>query len=128
MTKPNARRTEQKHAIAAVVAAAGRPLTAQEVLDAAQSQVPSLGLATVYRNLKSLTQDGKLHPVKLPDEPVRYEPAHLHHHHHFQCTTCNRVFDVDGCALGLAAKGVPEGFRVTSHEVTFYGLCADCPQ
>lgn len=120
------RRTEQKQAIRQAIEAAGRPLTAQEVLDAAQDAVPSLGLATVYRNLKRLTDDGTLNAVRLPDEPVRYEGAHLHHHHHFQCMACGRVFDVDGCGLKAAAAHLPPGFEVERHEVTFYGRCADC--
>ncbi len=120
------RRTDQKQAIQAAVEAAGRPLSAQEVLEAASQAVSTLGLATVYRNLKALTESGWLHPVELPGQPVRYERGHLHHHHHFMCETCERVFDVPGCNLPAAASGVPAGFEVSRHEVTFYGRCAGC--
>ncbi|MCA9545011.1 MAG: transcriptional repressor [Myxococcales bacterium] len=120
------RRTEQKQAIKAVLDDAGRPLSAQEVLDAATTEVPTLGLATVYRNLKALTESGWLHPVELPGQPVRYERAHLQHHHHFMCEACGRVFDVVGCSVHTAAHGVPKGFEVVRHEVNFYGRCAEC--
>lgn len=120
------RKTEQKSAIRGVLQRAGRPLTAQEVQEAAQAEVPSLGLATVYRNLKALVDDGVLHPVELPSQPTRYEPAHLHHHHHFQCEVCQRVFDVPGCDVTLRAQRLPAGFSVARHEVTFYGACDTC--
>jgi Fur family ferric uptake transcriptional regulator len=120
------RKTDQKAAIRDVLRTAGRPLTAQEILDAAQAEVASLGLATVYRNLKALVTGGELHAVELPSQPVRYEPAHLHHHHHFQCQRCQRVFDVPGCGVRFDADRLPAGFAVSRHEVTFYGDCADC--
>jgi Fur family ferric uptake transcriptional regulator len=120
------RKTDQKAAIRDALRTAGRPLTAQEVQEAAQVDVPSLGLATVYRNLKDLVGAGELHAVELPSQPTRYEPAHLHHHHHFQCQVCQRVFDVPGCGVRFEADRLPTGFVVRRHEVTFYGECADC--
>ena len=113
------RKTDQKTAIRDALGNAGRPLTAQEVQELAQVDVPSLGL-------KALADAGELHAVELPSQPTRYEPAHLHHHHHFQCNHCQRVFDVPGCGVRFEADRLPAGFAVTRHEVTFYGDCADC--
>jgi hypothetical protein len=48
------RSTRQRSAIRSAIDAAGRPLSPQEVLDAAQAEVPGLSQATVYRNLKLL--------------------------------------------------------------------------
>ena len=72
-------------------------MSPQEVLEAAQAQVPALSLATVYRNLKLLQDAGEIATVTLPGDSPRYEPAGHAHHHHFQCTTCHRVFDVHAC-------------------------------
>lgn len=120
------RKTAQGDAIRAVIEYAARPLTAQEVLDLARVQVPRVGIATVYRNLKSLVEDGWLKLVDLPGDPSsRYERAHHGHHHHFQCNTCNRVFDIHGCPRGLE-QITPNGFTVQRHELLLYGLCADC--
>ena len=54
------RNTRQRTAIRDAIALANRPLLAQEVLDAAQNQVPGLGIATVYRNIKSLVEEDVL--------------------------------------------------------------------
>ena len=121
------RTTRQKTAILAVIESARRPLSPQEILEAALLQVAQLGIATVYRNLKSLTQEGRLQIVTLPGESPRYEPSTVasHHHHHFQCSHCQRVFDVHDCP-GDLKRMAPQGFVVERHELTLYGLCADC--
>jgi Fur family transcriptional regulator, ferric uptake regulator len=119
------RSTRQRTAIRDVIAEAGRPLLPQEVLDAAQSQVPGLGIATVYRNLKALVLDGELRSVELPAENPRYELVGHAHHHHFQCNACQRVFDVHACP-GDLSQLAPPGFTVEDHDLTLYGKCGDC--
>lgn len=119
------RSTRQRSAIRTAVDAAGRPLLAQEVLELAQQEVPGLGLATVYRNLKSLTEAEELRVVQLPGENPRYERVGHSHHHHFQCRACGKVFDVHACP-GDLSKLAPPGFSVEDHEITLYGQCADC--
>lgn len=105
--------------------AAGRPLSAPEILESAQAEAPSLSIATVYRNLKQLVDEGALLQVMLPGENPRYELAHQDHHHHFQCRRCQRVFDVHACP-GDFGHLAPPGFAVDGHELTLYGTCADC--
>lgn len=119
------RSTRQRAAIRSTIEAAGRPLSPQEVLDAAQAEVPGLAIATVYRNLKLLVDAGEIVPVTLPGESPRYEAHQTGHHHHFQCTECKRVFDVHACPGDLAALA-PRGFTVDHHELTLYGRCDQC--
>ncbi len=118
--------TRQRTAIREALALAARPLLPQEVLAAAQVQVPGLGIATVYRNLKALVDEGALRSVNLPGDSPRFEPAELHHHHHFQCQQCLKVFDVHGCPGDLAALA-PPGFTVADHDLVLYGRCNECP-
>lgn len=102
-------------------------MSAQEILEQASLQVTQLGIATVYRNLKSLVLEEKVQVVTLPGENPRYESNAVanHHHHHFQCTQCQRVFDVHDCP-GDLKRMAPQGFVVEHHELTLYGRCADC--
>ena len=119
------RNTRQRTAIRAAIAQAERPLLPQEVLESAQQQVPGLGIATVYRNLKTLVEEGLLQPVQLPGENPRFELAGHRHHHHFQCTRCQRVFDVHACP-GDLSRLAPQGFTVEDHDLTLYGRCSEC--
>jgi Fur family transcriptional regulator, ferric uptake regulator len=119
------RHTRQRTAIRDTVHHAGRPLLVQEVLEYAQAHTPGLGIATVYRNLKALVDEGELKLVYLPGENPRYEMAGHDHHHHFQCTRCQRVFDVHACP-GDLSRLAPRGFTVEDHELTLYGRCSEC--
>jgi Fur family ferric uptake transcriptional regulator len=119
------RDTAQRRAIRDVFEGSERPMGPREVLDAAQSTVPSLGIATVYRTVKALVEEGWLVAVELPGEPPRYELSGKKHHHHFVCDSCDRVFEVDGCPGNLRAV-VPTGFQLERHEVVLYGVCSAC--
>ncbi len=119
------RNTRQRDAIRQVFEATPRPLGPHEVLEAGRSQVSKLGIATVYRTINSLVDSGWLVPVELPGEAPRYERAGSAHHHHFSCRACNRVFEIHGCP-GDLSELTPAGFRLESHEVVLYGLCARC--
>jgi Fur family transcriptional regulator, ferric uptake regulator len=119
------RDTAQRRAIRGVFRNEDRPLTPQEVLEGAQGAVPKMGLATVYRTLKSLTETGAVNIVDVPGEPQRYELAGKGHHHHFSCRTCGRMFEMDGCP-GDLERMVPKDFVMEEHEVFIYGRCSDC--
>ena len=121
------RNTRQRAAIREAIAQSGRPLLPQEILQVAQCKAPGLSLATVYRNLNALVDEGELASVSLPGESPRFEPATQRHHHHFKCEHCLRVFDVHACPGDLSHL-LPAGFEVRSHDLTLYGRCAQCSQ
>jgi Fur family ferric uptake transcriptional regulator len=119
------RDTAQRRAIRKVLAEADRPLSPEEILAGAQGIVPNLGMATVYRSVKSLVEEEWLVAVDVPGESQRYEQAGKEHHHHFNCRVCGRVFDFHGCPTGMD-KLVPPGFVMDDHEIYLYGTCATC--
>lgn len=122
------RQTSQRRAILRVLEEAPGPLTPQEVLEHASKEQSGLGLATVYRNLNTLEEHGKVAPVHLPGESTRYEIAGRGHHHHFRCQTCEGVFELTAKCPVAVLEGVtlPGGFTVRDHELTLYGLCPNC--
>jgi Fur family transcriptional regulator, ferric uptake regulator len=124
---PQQRDTRQRRAIRQALEEAGRPLSPKELHERAQGEVDGLGIATIYRNLKVLHEEGFLVPVELPGEPPRYEVAGKGHHHHFHCRICDRVFEVEGCPGNLAGI-TPRGFVLEGHEFVLYGLCQRCAQ
>jgi Fur family ferric uptake transcriptional regulator len=119
------RHTRQRAAIRRALEREARPLSPAELLAAARREVPGLGVATVYRAVKALVEEGTAVAVELPGEPARYERTPAGHHHHFRCRRCERVFEVPGCARGIAGLA-PAGFEVDGHELVLYGRCAPC--
>ncbi|MCH9647276.1 MAG: transcriptional repressor [Deltaproteobacteria bacterium] len=119
------RNTRQRKAIRDALERAGRPLSPQEILEAARSTAPKLGIATVYRAIRSLVEEGWLGTVELPGAVSRYEVADKKHHHHFHCRRCDSVFDVEDCP-GSLKDLAPSGFLAEAHEIILYGLCEGC--
>lgn len=121
------RATSQREAIDRAFETALGPMLPEELLAAAQAEVPSLGQATVYRAIKRLEAAGGLERVTGTDGRTRYELAG-DHHHHFQCRACERVYDVPGCVRSPGSLGarLPTGFQLESHEIWLSGLCDAC--
>lgn len=117
------RDTRQKRAIRHVLDRADRPLSPEEILAGAGRESEGLGIATVYRTLKGLVEEGWLNVVEVPGRPGLYERSGKGHHHHFVCERCEKVFELEGCTV---RADLPRGFRARDHDVTIYGTCAPC--
>ena len=107
----------------------GHP-TPEEVYEKVRQQVPSVSLATVYKNLKLFEEFGLIREVGQPGaKSARYD-ANLEEHQHLICTGCGRMMDV--LVDGLEGIHVPEtqsmGFVIQSSKIYFEGLCQDCQQ
>jgi Fur family ferric uptake transcriptional regulator len=98
---------------------------AQEIYEALERKV---GLASVYRMLERLDEQGLVQRIDLGDGIVRYEPAREAHHHHLVCGECGKVEPFADQKLERAIEAVEErsGYSVVGHEVVLRGSCADC--
>lgn len=67
------RDTKQRDAIRSALKNAGnRILSPIEILAIAQKDIPNLGIATVYRNIKGMVINGEVKAVTLPGQADRY--------------------------------------------------------
>jgi Fur family transcriptional regulator, ferric uptake regulator len=117
--------TQRKAVLSEVLERAKRPLTPGEICEAARKELPSLGIATVYRAIKQFVSEGRVRAVEVPGAAPHYEIATGHHHHFFLCQRCKRLFDLIGCIVGFKSLA-PRGFRVQGHEIVLYGECVSC--
>jgi Fe2+ or Zn2+ uptake regulation protein len=113
------------------LAAAGRPLTVDEIVVRAPGQRPS----SVYRNLAVFEAEGVVHRMAGVGEFARFEltEALVGHHHHLACRGCGAMTDVhlppelegelDRALTELARA---EGFELTSHVLDAVGTCRVC--
>jgi Fur family transcriptional regulator, peroxide stress response regulator len=100
---------------------------ADEIYRRVRKKLPRISLATVYRNLQRLVEDGKIRTVLLGERVARYDPE-TSDHDHFVCESCGRVIDlflerkrqVDLTSLAN------DGYIVTTHKLTVYGVCRVC--
>jgi Fur family transcriptional regulator, ferric uptake regulator len=119
------RKTNQRKAIEKVFRDRKRPMGIEEIVKRGREMVRSLNQATVYRNLKLLVEAGWLKQIHHPALGTLYELAEKPHHHHFHCHSCNRVYELPGCAL-KEEEAAPEGFIVEDHEIFLSGTCPSC--
>jgi Fur family ferric uptake transcriptional regulator len=121
------RRTKQRDMILKEILSAEGPLSMSEIHERATREVPGLGIATVYRTIKILKDEGEVEVVELPGEEPRYEPVGRGHHHHFRCFSCEQTFDLEGCPVGIPqGTTLPGGYTVEEHSLTLYGRCSTC--
>ncbi len=119
------RNTKQRDAIRQALVKEGRPLSIAELLTLAHTRVSSLGIATVYRNLKALQAENEVVQVDLPGGPPRWEIVPVEHHHHFLCRTCNRLLEIHNCPSDLQ-RLLPRGYTLEEHDILLRGICGDC--
>jgi len=100
---------------------------AHEIHRRVNKRLPRISLATVYRNLHSLVEEGKIRTLLLDEQGARFDPE-TSHHDHFVCERCGRVVDLflrrtRRLDLSSLAK---QGYVVTTHHLTVHGICRVC--
>jgi Fur family transcriptional regulator, ferric uptake regulator len=119
------RNTLQRDAILRELMRADRPLSTGEIFSTVRKEIPRLGMATVYRTLKALHEEGMLRQVGLPGQSSRWEIAGKPHHHHFLCDACDRLFEINACPEDIG-RLLPEGYTLGKHDILLQGKCAEC--
>ena len=119
------RTTKQRTAVAAALSASTDFVSAQQLHLSLGSDAPAL--ATVYRTLQSLVDEGTADTVSRGGEQV-YRACGPAHHHHLVCTECAATVEVDGGEIEeWAARTAREhGFVTDTHIADIYGRCAAC--
>ena len=124
------RMTGPRLAVAGLVAARDGHFTAADLVADARRRHPGIGRATVFRALDLFASLSLVERVDLPGGDHAYVACDPVHHHHAICTGCGRSLDVDDFGLTgvLGEIGRRSGFRVTTHRLEIFGLCAACQQ
>lgn len=101
--------------------------TADYIHTILKKELPSISLATVYRNLNLLADCGEILKINGLDGAVHFD-YNTHKHYHFICTKCNKVYDVPEDVAPNIRNNVNEqtGLTVLSSDITFKGICRDC--
>jgi Fur family ferric uptake transcriptional regulator len=126
LSQQGQRITRARRAVVEGLCALDEPVTVRQL----HSTLHAVDLVTVYRTLNWLVELGVAREVAAIPGAERFELLSAEPHtHHLHCERCGRLSTTTLCGLDEAVfpriRRV-HGFSVTSHSLTFHGLCADC--
>jgi len=94
-----------------------------------KSEIPTLSLGTVYRNLGQLVEAGQVKKISIPGEPDQFEPAKDHEHFHFWCMSCSSLECLPAENLApLAEIGKSAHGEILSVDLLLKGHCTTCKE
>ena len=122
------RPTRQRVVVLTELMAERNDATAQELHERLRARGERLGLATVYRTLRLLADEGVVDALSHQPGELCYRLCGEGHHHHLTCSSCHQVVELDECELEPWLERVSEahGFVTTGHRLEVAGLCGDC--
>ena len=104
-------------------------MSGQQLHRALQDRSFSMGLTTVYRNLRGLQQKGMVRCRNLPTGEVLYAPVERDQHH-LTCVNCGQTMVLRYCPLKNIElpKAQTKNFDLLFHTLEFFGLCKNCSE
>ncbi|HSR73349.1 MAG TPA: Fur family transcriptional regulator [Sulfurovum sp.] len=91
---------------------------------------PSLSLATVYKNIILMVQNGVLVEVPITGKKSKYELI-KEDHIHLVCTECGEVEDRPTHTIAdelFTALTKQENFTLSKQQINLYGVCSHCQE
>ncbi len=108
---------------------AKKPISVPDIIKELRQKKLTTNKTTVYRYLALLLEQNRINEIEFREGKKRYELSNSKHHHHIICKNCDRIEDVEiGDAFKIEEKKIEHAkkFKVLSHSLEFFGLCADC--
>ena len=104
--------------------------TAEMVYGDVKEKLPSIGIATVYRNLAKLEEEGKVLKLKTKNGKFRYD-GHLEEHIHFECENCSKIYDIflnDSSEFNNEIEKIADtiGAKANNCKLIISGYCKNC--
>ena len=88
----------------------------------------NIGIATVYRTLSLLEENGIVSSISLGAQGKKFEIANKPHHDHLICNSCGKIVEFENDKIeSLQCQIAKEnGFVLTDHLMQLYGICSEC--
>jgi Fur family ferric uptake transcriptional regulator len=103
--------------------------TAEELFGEVRKKDKLVGLTTIYRTLRLLTQCGLAVERKFDRKEATFEPAQVgEHHDHLICLECGTIVEFENKTIETLQEVVAKehSFTITRHVMELYGTCQKC--
>lgn len=120
--------TPQRYAVLNVLANSPDHPSAESIHAKLIDHYPTMSLATVYKTVKLLKQEGEILELEFSDLGNRYDGKKPYPHPHVICTECGKIIDPSQLNLEEITSSMMKetGFKILTHRLDFYGICPDC--
>lgn len=121
----NLKATPQRLAILQVISRYGH-INIDNLYNEIKSQFSSISLATIYKNINSMTEVHLLAEVKLPNTKSVYEIV-KEGHAHLKCELCGDIEDLTIDTNSIFADiSKMHNFKINQSDVILSGVCKSC--
>lgn len=96
--------------------------TAEDLYHKTLKFAPDLGIATVYRFLKTSVAQGKIHSYVCDRHSVYSN--HANNHSHFHCEHCKKTIHIDIKNIDFLKQSLPG--KACHFQLDITGICHDC--
>lgn len=123
---PNRRNTFQRIKVLEKLKAVKTHPKAEEVYTEVRKDLPTISLATVYRNLNLFAKEGQILRFEINGE-YRYD-GDVCGHQHLVCKSCGKIYDIFNNEVNNYVKKHLEGndFEIECIGIFIKGKCREC--
>ena len=119
------RHSRQRDAVRNALCSVKSHPTASAVYDMVRAEFPNISLATVYRNLSEMYDEGNAVMLTTVSGSVHFD-ADTSPHSHLYCNKCGGVTDVYPDLPDLRKAAQDKGYEVTNYSLMYSGVCENC--
>jgi Fur family ferric uptake transcriptional regulator len=122
--------TPQREMIIQAIAHSPQHITAEEVSEKLQEHTQAINIATVYRTLDLLWQEGFACRNDLSEGKIVYATYQHGPHIHLVCRKCSQVIDADVRIINSLGEDLYTRYKFQPdlEHFSIFGICADCQE
>ncbi|HZB95840.1 MAG TPA: Fur family transcriptional regulator [Herpetosiphonaceae bacterium] len=122
------RLTPQRLLMLEVIKGSAEHLSAEAIHAEVAARYPLINVATVYRNLQWLHDNGLIRKIDIGCGRLLWEYAGNSYHHHLICQSCGAVQEIDNHVVECLSEHVRHhyGFEVNLDHLAIFGKCSAC--
>lgn len=125
------RMTKQRQAVLDELTRVNDFRSAQQIFEDLRTNGQHVGLATVYRSLQGLAEDGRIDALRSSEGESLYRICTSNsHHHHLVCRECGHAEEIEQSQIEAWVTSVARGhgFANVEHSLELFGTCVSCQE
>lgn len=120
--------TPQRAAILRLFIESSDHPSVEQVYEQVRAAFPMTSLATVYKTVALLKEEGEILELGFANDSSRYDGNKPYPHPHLVCVRCGRIIDTEIELFNALPRELSDkyGYRIVNQRVDFFGICPEC--